>query len=197
MDPPPQTLAAAPVVGRVLSSPRRVTPPRRGRNYVFVRVAREAISRDCACRAPRCGDRRADRGRDGPPHPSARQLAGVRNAAVPEPAPADQPARAGPALAHDAGREDRPDDAGRAGQCRHRHVEDHHRQPRQRAVRRRVGADAEHADGVGGHGRPLPECGAGHAAAHPNDLRHRHRPRRREHVRRDGVPAQHRARRHP
>ena len=30
------------------------------------------------------------------------------------------------------------------------------RQPRQRALRRRLGADAEHAHGVGGHGRPLP-----------------------------------------
>ena len=28
--------------------------------------------------------------------------------------------------------------------------------PRQRAVRRRLGADAEHAGGVGRHGRPLP-----------------------------------------
>ena len=108
----------------------------------------------------------------------------------------DQAAGRGPAVADDAGREDRPDDAGRARQRRHRHVEDHDGQPREPAFGRRLGADAQHPDGMGGHGRPLSARGAGHAAAHPVDLRHRHRARRREHVRGHGVPPQHRPRRH-
>ena len=87
------------------------------------------------------------------------------------------------------------DDAGRPRQRGHRHIEDHDRQPRQPSVRRRLGADAEHADGVGGHGRPLSARGAGDAAAHPGHLRHRHRPRGWKYGRGHGVPAQHRPRR--
>jgi hypothetical protein len=49
---------------------------------------------------------------------------------------------------------------------------------------------------VGGHGRPLPARRARHPPAHPDPLRHRHRARRRQHGRRDGLPAQHRPRRH-
>jgi beta-glucosidase len=53
-------------------------------------------------------------------------------------------------------------------------------------------ADAEHADRLGRHGRRLPVAGARHAAADPADLRGGHRSRRREHGRRDRLPAQHR-----
>ncbi len=61
-----------------------------------------------------------------------------------------------PPRADDARGEDRPDDPGRARRHRRRHHQDHHRQPRQRAVRRRVGAHPQHPDGLGRHGRPLP-----------------------------------------
>ena len=67
------------------------------------------------------------------------------DAALPEREAAGQSAGRGPARADDARGEDRPDDPGRARQRRRRHHQDHHRQPRQRAVRRRLGADAEHA----------------------------------------------------
>ena len=129
-----------------------------------------------------------------PPAPARRRVR--RRAALPGPVAAGPPAGRRPPRADDARGEDRPDDPGRARQRRRRHHEDHHRQPRQRAVRRRLGADAEHPDGLGRHGRPLPGRGPEDPARHPADLRHRHRPRRRQHVRRHGLPPQHRPRRH-
>ena len=50
--------------------------------------------------------------------------------------------------------------------------------------------------GVGRHGRSLPAGGAEHAPGHPAALRRRLGARPRQPARRDGVPAQHRARRH-
>ena len=72
-----------------------------------------------------------------------------------------------PARPDDAGGEDRPDGPGRARRRRRRPVAHHRALPRQRAVRRRLGADAEHARGLGRHGRPLPAGGARHPARHP------------------------------
>src|SRR5436305_802232 len=43
---------------------------------------------------------------------------------------------------------------------------------REPALGRRLGADAQHPDCLGGHGRPLSAGGPGHAAAYPVDLRH-------------------------
>src|SRR6266540_1233721 len=102
-----------------------------------------------------------------------------------------------PPLPNDAGGEGRSDDADRALPGLRRRHPDHHLAPGRPAVGRRLNADPEHAAGLGRHGRPLPERGAGHAAAHPAPLRHRHGARGREHLRRDGVPAQHRPRRYP
>ena len=69
---------------------------------------------------------------------------------------------------------------------------DHHAQSRLDPLGWRVHAGGEHAEGVGRHGRPLPEGGARHAPEDPADLRRRLRARPRQPARRDGVPAQHR-----
>ena len=74
-----------------------------------------------------------------------------------------------------------------------RRQSDHDMEGRQRPVRRRLRAHAQHAEGMGRHGGPLPESGARHAAPHPDRLRDRLGPRRRQHARRDGLPPQHRA----
>ena len=67
-----------------------------------------------------------------------------------------------------------------------------------RPVRRRLGADAEHAGGVGRHGRPLPARGAGRPGCSiPLIYGDRRGARPRQHARRHGLPAQHRPRRHP
>src|SRR6266536_3029619 len=67
---------------------------------------------------------------------------------------------------HDAGREDRPDDTGRA----QRREQRRHHQLRARlaAVRRRLRTVAEHRDLLGGHVRRLPERGAVQPPGHPD-----------------------------
>ena len=109
-----------------------------------------------------------------------------------------------PPLAHDARGQGRPDDPGRAravrqdrrAQPERQRRPHHHLAARLDPVRWRLHPGGEHAEGVGRHGRPLPEAGARDPAGHPADLRHRLRPRRREHARGDRLPAQHRPRRH-
>ena len=164
-------------------------PGEGGSRYAFTRVAWAPVARRGGGRARCGGGRRADRRRDGTSQHQRGASARRAAVAVPERSATGQPAGPGSAVADDAGREDRSDDPGRARQRGHRHVEDHDGQSRKRAVGWGLGADAQHADGVGGHGRPLSEGGACHAPTHSDPVRHRHRARRREHVRRDGVPA--------
>ena len=82
----------------------------------------------------------------------------------------------GPARPDDAGGEDRPDDPGRApGPAVAR--ADRRPRPRLGALRRRLGADAEHRHRLGGHDRRLPAAGPVHPAADPAALRRRRRAR--------------------
>ena len=109
-----------------------------------------------------------------------------------------------PPLAHDARGQGRSDDPGRARAVRQARRDQperqrrrhHHLAARLDPLRWRLHPGREHAEGVGRHGRPLPDGGARDPAGHPADLRHRLRPRRRQHARRDRLPAQHRPRRH-
>ena len=95
----------------------------------------------------------------------------------------------------DGGRKDRPASPGRARQRQRRRHHDLRRrlclQPGQ------LGARAEHPDRMGGHDRRLPQGLICEPPQDPDHLRPRRRARRRTRLRRDGVPAQRRPRRHP
>ena len=116
---------------------------------------------------------------------------------VPGRAPAGARARVATCCPDDAGREDRPDDPDRAVPG-----------VRRRPHRSRPGSSArscpaagrrrrEHPRGLGRHGRQVPGRRAADPAADPAAVRHRLGARPRQPARRDGLPAQHRARRHP
>ena len=82
------------------------------------------------------------------------------------------------------------------GARRRRPDADHHARLGSRALRRRLDADAEHARRRGPTWSTASRARRSHAPAHPAALRHRRRARRRQRARRDGLPAQHRPRRH-
>ena len=96
--------------------------------------------------------------------------------ALSEPESAGSTARRRPDVAHDACRQDRADDAGRARRP-HASVRHHDVRARVAALRRRVDADAEHARGVGRHDRLVPGPRAGDAPPDPAALRRRLRTR--------------------
>ena len=106
--------------------------------------------------------------------------AAAADRAIQEPAPAGARAGGRPAVAHDARGEGRSDDPDRALPGLRRRDPDHDLEARQHPVGRRLHADAEHARGLGRHGRPLPAGGAPHAAGHPAALRDRRRARQRQ-----------------
>ena len=72
----------------------------------------------------------------------------------------------------------------------------HHRPPGQRAVGRRVGAHPQHADGLGRHGRPLPEGCARHPAGRSRSCTASTPCTATATCTARRLPAQHRARRH-
>ena len=125
-------------------------------------------------------------------HPATRRRAGRRHAALPGSVPVDLSAGQRPPRSDDTGGEDRPDDPGRTRRRRRRHHPDHDERPRQRPLRWRLRAVAQHGRGLGRHGRPLPAGGARHPARDPAPLRRRLRARSRQPAGRHGLPAQHR-----
>jgi beta-glucosidase len=107
------------------------------------------------------------------------------------PEPACRAASCRPDVTHDARRQDRPDDAGRARRL-DASVRHHDERARVDPFGRRVDSDTEHAGGVGGHDRRLPGARPGDTPADPADLRRRLGARRQQSCRRDRVPTQHR-----
>ena len=150
-----------------------------GVSYAFIEVAREAAVRDrggrARCGGGRCAGRQCHRT---PQHARQRHTHSTAHAAAR--LPYENPMLPIRQRVQDLlSRMTLAEKIGQMTQAERGSVDtdtskittDHLGQP---AVRRWVGADAEHAEGVGRHGRPLSAGGSGHAAAHPTHLRHRH-----------------------